>query len=95
MLCLIGLFKGVGRGVVGIVAQPATGVIDFASGSLHAFNNVIDPKQVAKPIRPPRYIASNHAITAYSLPAALGKHLSMCPILACFIFSLVFFVCRQ
>lgn len=67
-----GLFKGMGRGVVGIVAQPVTGVIDFASGSLHAFNDVIDSKQVAKPVRPPRFFRPRHEITYYTRISAEG-----------------------
>jgi vacuolar protein sorting-associated protein 13A/C len=31
-----GFFKGVGKGVVGLVARPAAGVIDFASDSFGA-----------------------------------------------------------
>lgn len=72
---LVGLFKGVGQGVVGIVVHPATGVIDFASGSLHAFNEVIDPKQVARPVRPPRHFPSTRELSHYQLSAALGNQL--------------------
>ena len=31
-----GFFKGVGKGVVGLVARPVSGVVDFASTSLDA-----------------------------------------------------------
>jgi vacuolar protein sorting-associated protein 13A/C len=31
-----GFFKGVGKGVMGLVTRPTAGVIDFASGSLDA-----------------------------------------------------------
>ncbi|XP_026322169.1 vacuolar protein sorting-associated protein 13 [Hyposmocoma kahamanoa] len=31
-----GFFKGLGRGAVGLVARPTTGVVDFASGSFNA-----------------------------------------------------------
>lgn len=31
-----GFFKGMGKGVVGLVARPTSGIIDFASGSLDA-----------------------------------------------------------
>jgi vacuolar protein sorting-associated protein 13A/C len=31
-----GFFKGVGKGVMGLVARPTAGVIDFASGSFDA-----------------------------------------------------------
>ncbi|KAJ6225422.1 hypothetical protein RDWZM_003967 [Blomia tropicalis] len=70
-----GLFKGVGRGVVGIFAQPAASVIDFASGSLQAFNNVIDPKQVAQPIRPARNFRSGRQISPYVLQSAIGNEI--------------------
>lgn len=69
---VLGLIRGVGQGVVGVVAQPATGVIDFAAGSLQAFNNVIDTRQVAKAMRQPRYIGEGK-LTPYVLYAANGK----------------------
>lgn len=31
-----GFFKGVGKGAIGLVARPAAGVVDFASGSFDA-----------------------------------------------------------
>lgn len=31
-----GFFKGVGKGTIGLVARPAAGVVDFASGSFDA-----------------------------------------------------------
>lgn len=31
-----GFFKGMGKGMVGLVTRPASGVIDFASGSFDA-----------------------------------------------------------
>lgn len=55
--------------------HPATGVIDFASGSLHAFNEVIDPKHVARPVRPPRHFPSTRELSHYQLSAALGNQL--------------------
>ena len=36
-----GFFKGVGKGVVGLVTRPASGVIDFASGSFDAVMRLI------------------------------------------------------
>lgn len=70
-----GLFKGVGVGVVGIFAQPATGLIDFASGSLNAFNNVLDPKKLSKTIRPPRPFKIGHEIRPYNLREAIGRQI--------------------
>lgn len=66
-----GLVKGVGKGVVGVFAQPASSVIDFASTSLTAFNDVIDPKKVAKPIRLSRIFQK--VIKPYNQQKARGK----------------------
>nr|XP_046914733.1 vacuolar protein sorting-associated protein 13-like [Dermatophagoides farinae] len=66
-----GLFKGVGKGVVGIFAQPTTSVIDFASGSLQAFNNAIDPKKIAQPARMARNF-NREEIRPYSHQEANG-----------------------
>lgn len=62
---------------MGVIAQPATGVIDFASGSLNAFDNVIDTKQVIKAVRPPRYFAEDHKLTPYVKHAADGMMMMM------------------
>ena len=70
-----GFVKGFGKGVVGVIAQPATGVIDFASGSLNAFDNVIDTKQVIKAVRPTRYFAEDHKLTPYVKHAADGMRM--------------------
>ena len=83
----IGLVRGVGLGVVGFVAQPATGVIDFASGSLQAFNNVIDSKQVATPMRPTRSFNSSPEITPYNIQTAYGKFIFIFNVLNIIIFT--------
>lgn len=66
-----GLFKGVGKGVVGVFAQPATSVIDFASHQLQAFNYAIDPSQAAKPLRVARFF-NNKEIKPYNRHKARG-----------------------
>lgn len=38
-----GFFKGMGKGVVGLVTRPTSGVIDFASGSLEAVKRYKPP----------------------------------------------------
>lgn len=67
-----GFFKGVGKGVVGVVVQPTTCVIDFASGSLQAFNNAIDPKNIARPKRMARNFCREE-IRPYSHQEATGN----------------------
>ncbi len=61
-----------GRGIVGIVAQPTTGVIDFASGSMHSFKRAIDPKQEAKQMRPSRCFSSDNKLRPYNRDYATG-----------------------
>lgn len=71
---LQGFLKGIGRGLVGAVVQPATGIIDFASTSLQAINNALDLKAVPVPVRPPRVFSTlAQEITPYNLRAATGK----------------------
>lgn len=36
-----GFFKGVGKGLIGVVARPTSGAIDFASGSLDAIKKCV------------------------------------------------------
>lgn len=36
-----GFFKGVGKGTIGLVARPAAGVVDFASGSFDAVKKLV------------------------------------------------------
>jgi len=64
--------KGVGRGVVGIIAQPTTGVIDFASGSLNALKRAVDPKQEARQLRPSRCFSTDNRLRPYNRDYAAG-----------------------
>lgn len=69
-----GFFMGLGRGVVGAVVQPATGIIDFAATSLQAINNALDPKAVPVPVRPPRFFSTvGQEIKPYNIQEANGK----------------------
>ena len=36
---VVGFFKGVGKGLVGVVAKPTAGVVDFASNTLQGIGN--------------------------------------------------------
>jgi len=68
-----GLMKGVGRGVVGVVADPATGVIDFASGSLNALQRAIDINTEADRQRPTRHFQNDGILRPYNRHEANGK----------------------
>jgi len=67
-----GLFKGVGKGVVGFVAQPATGIIDLASGSLNALKRAVDVNQEAHKMRPSRHFSLDTVLHAYNRQKATG-----------------------
>lgn len=59
---------------MGVVIQPTTSIIDFASGSLQALNEAIDPKLTAVPVRPPRPFPLRE-LTPYLLSVAIGSQL--------------------
>jgi hypothetical protein len=61
-----------GKGVVGIIAQPTTGLIDFTSGSLQAVKRAVDPKQEAKQMRPPRFVDHDGRLRRYNRHYASG-----------------------
>lgn len=42
-----GFFKGVGKGVAGLLTRPTAGIVDFASGSLSAVKRYV-PLSVTK-----------------------------------------------
>lgn len=70
-----GLIKGIGKGAVGIIAQPATGVIDFATGSMGAIKKAVDINQEAKKQRPPRFFKEDGILYPYDFHEACGHQL--------------------
>lgn len=68
-----GLIKGIGKGAVGVIAQPATGVIDFASGSMGLIKKAVDINQEARKQRPPRFFKSDGILRMYDLHEATGN----------------------
>lgn len=70
-----GLVKGIGKGAVGIIAQPATGVIDFASGSLGALKKAVDINAEAKRQRPARLFHKDGILRPYNLHEATGNQI--------------------
>jgi len=51
-----GFFKGVGKGVVGLVARPTGGIIDFASGTFDSVKRVTEVTEEVNRVRPPRFL---------------------------------------
>ncbi|KAK8381851.1 hypothetical protein O3P69_015099 [Scylla paramamosain] len=67
-----GFFKGMGKGVVGLVTRPASGVIDFASGSFDAVMRATDSTEEIVRQRPARFIAADGVIRPYVQHFAQG-----------------------
>ncbi|KAK9871302.1 hypothetical protein WA026_011571 [Henosepilachna vigintioctopunctata] len=70
-----GFFKGLGKGAVGLIARPTSGVIDFASGSLDAVKRAADLGEEASRLRPPRLIQPDGLIKPYNRKEAEGYKL--------------------
>ncbi|XP_050687793.1 intermembrane lipid transfer protein Vps13-like isoform X2 [Eriocheir sinensis] len=70
-----GFFKGMGKGVVGLVTRPASGVIDFASGSFDAVMRATDSTEEIMRRRPARFIAADGVIRPFVLHYAQGTRM--------------------
>ena len=67
-----GFFKGVGKGVVGLVARPTGGIVDFASGTFDSVKRVTETSQEIGKKRPPRFLHSDGVVRYYNLKEAEG-----------------------
>ncbi|XP_039957880.1 vacuolar protein sorting-associated protein 13 [Bactrocera tryoni] len=68
-----GFFKGVGKGVIGFVAQPTAGVVDFASGSFGAVRRAAEGQHDTMRLRAPRYIHQDNVVRPYCRAEAEGN----------------------
>jgi vacuolar protein sorting-associated protein 13A/C len=57
-----GFFKGVGKGVVGLVARPTGGIIDFASGTFDSVKRVTENAEEINRKRPPRFMHTDGVV---------------------------------
>ncbi|WKX92088.1 hypothetical protein Q1695_010264 [Nippostrongylus brasiliensis] len=67
----VGFVKGVGKGLIGVVTRPVSGVVDFASSTMHSVRRVAGASE-AGALRPPRVIRPDHIIRPYSYHEAIG-----------------------
>ncbi|ESO95114.1 hypothetical protein LOTGIDRAFT_160876 [Lottia gigantea] len=67
-----GFFKGVGKGLVGVVTRPTSGVIDFASSSLEGIKRITDMSDEVRRLRPPRRFHNDQIIRPYNHQEAEG-----------------------
>ncbi|CAD7014489.1 unnamed protein product [Ceratitis capitata] len=68
-----GFFKGVGKGVIGFVAQPTAGVVDFASGSFGAVRRAAEGQHDITRLRAPRYVHQDNVVRPYCRAEAEGN----------------------
>lgn len=67
-----GFFKGLGKGAVGLVTRPATGIVDFASGTFDSVKRATELSDEEKKLRPPRFLHHDGIIRPYSRLEAEG-----------------------
>ncbi|KAI6240270.1 Vacuolar protein sorting-associated protein 13C [Aphelenchoides fujianensis] len=67
-----GFVKGLGKGLVGVVLRPASGVVDFASGTINSVRSVATGSKTVEPIRPTRFIPLDHIVRPFNHAEACG-----------------------
>ena len=68
-----GFFKGVGKGVVGLVARPTGGIIDFASGTFDSVKRVTEVTEEIQRIRQARYLKPDGVVRNYDKKSSFGN----------------------
>lgn len=71
-----GFFKGLGKGAIGLVARPAAGVVDFASGTFDSVKRAAEGEDITR-LRPPRFLQSDGLVLPYCKLEAAGHKLLM------------------
>lgn len=72
----LGFFKGVGKGLVGVVTKPAVGVFDLASNVSEGIRNTttVFDKPERDRVRLPRHVPSDGILVPFSAREALGQY---------------------
>ena len=71
-----GFFKGVGKGVAGLVTRPTGGIVDFASGTFDTVKRATELNDVvSRRARPARYIHPDGVVRYYDNKEALGARI--------------------
>ena len=71
--CIFDHDLGVGKGVVGVVARPTGGLIDFASGTFDSVKRVTEASEDVNRVRPPRFLHPDGVVRYYNLREAAGS----------------------
>jgi len=70
-----GFFKGVGKGVAGLVTRPTGGIVDFASGTFDTVKRATEVNDEFSRARPARYIHPDGVVRYYDKKEAVGARL--------------------
>lgn len=70
-----GFFKGVGKGAIGLVTRPASGVVDFTYGTFDSVKRCTEIQGESKRMRPPRYFYDDKVVRPYNRDDAKGAQL--------------------
>ncbi|CAF3939022.1 unnamed protein product [Rotaria sp. Silwood2] len=70
-----GFFKGLGQGVVGLVARPTGGVVDFASTSLDLIKRTAQQEEIVRRVRYPRHVGRDGVVRPYVAHEAMGFYI--------------------
>ena len=69
-----GFFKGVGKGVVGLVARPTGGIVDFASGTFDSVKRAAEVTKEVSRVRPARFLnPDDRVVKPYNMAEAVGN----------------------
>jgi len=73
----LGVLKGVGKGITGLVVKPTIGAIDLVTRTAEGIKNtttILDDNIKAR-VRPPRYFAPDATLRVYDLYKSIGQEL--------------------
>ncbi len=68
-----GFFKGVGKGMVGLVARPTGGLVDFASGTFDSVKRATEVTEATMRVRPARFLHPDGVVRNYNFAEATGN----------------------
>lgn len=82
---LVGALAGTGRGLVGLVAKPATGLLDDTSYVIDSLKDAAQPAATAQRVRLARFVYPDGVLTPFCAYLARGQaFFQRCSALSCF-----------
>jgi len=73
----LGLVKGMGRGLAGVVLKPTIGAVDLVTRTAEGIKNtaVYFDEKLKAPVRPPRYLPPDNLVTVYHFEKSFGQQI--------------------